>query len=386
MNCPMDPFKKYRQAKGVLPTKFDNEPTPMLLKSKDVRDAAKDWPTFTSDTPFRVPIPSEENVRSVRQLPIETDPPQHTEYRKLVEPFFRRPAKPEFKEKIERLVGELLCKAAQAENAEIVREFALPLQSRALTYLLNVPEEEAEEWISWGTHVFRDGEDGESKGAALERYIHKQFDRAAENPGDDFFSALAQAKFQGRPLTREEMVGFANLTFAGGRDTVINTVSSIIAFVAEDPKLLERLKADQKSVMTASEEFVRVVSPLTHIGRTCAKDAAVQGHAIPKGQRVSLCWASANYDETVFEAPEELRIDRKPNPHVAYGSGPHNCLGALHARLIVRTLLSQLCQFVEKIEIIEAVDNVEREEDYERKVGYERLVAKVILKANQRQA
>lgn len=130
--------------------------------------------------------------------------------------------------------------------------------------------------------------------------------------------------------------------------------------------------------MAASEEFVRVVSPLTHIGRTCAKEREVQSHAITKGRRISLCWASANYDETVFEALEELRIDRKPNPHVGYDSGPHNCLGALHARLIVRTLLRQLRQFVDKIGIIEAVYNVEREEDYERKVGLERLVVNII--------
>ena len=73
-------------------------------------------------------------------------------------------------------------------------EFALPLQSRALTYLLNMPESEAETWIGWGTHVFRVGE-GKEKGMALERYLHAQFDRALAQPGPDFFSALTQATF-----------------------------------------------------------------------------------------------------------------------------------------------------------------------------------------------
>ncbi|RQU97391.1 cytochrome P450, partial [Burkholderia cenocepacia] len=81
----------------------------------------------------------------------------------------------------------------------------------------NVAAAEAETWISWGTHVFREG-DGELKGAALETYLHAQLDHATSHPGEDFFSVLTKATFRGRALTREEMMGFANLAFAGGRD------------------------------------------------------------------------------------------------------------------------------------------------------------------------
>ena len=84
------------------------------------------------------------------------------------------------------------------------------------------------------------------------------------------------------------------------------------------------------------------------------------------GNRVSLCWASANFDETVFEAPEEVRLNRRPNPHIAFGSGIHLCPGAAHARLIVRSLLKLLCARVERITLLESVPNVELESTYRR--------------------
>ncbi|HEY1787017.1 MAG TPA: cytochrome P450 [Verrucomicrobiae bacterium] len=375
-----DPFHDQRKARGVLETFFQGKKVPMILGFKDVRAAAADWKAFSNDAPFRVPIPSEENVRSVRQLPIETDPPEHTEYRKIIEPFFRRPKEPEMAQKLEALVGELLKEAAARPSIEIVREFALPLQSRALTYLLRVPETEAKIWIGWGIHVFRDGTNGEEKGAVLEGYIEQQLDRAAQNPGDDFFSALTQAKYHGRPLTRPEMIGFANLTFAGGRDTVIQAVSSIIGYLGGHPEALEKLRAKPELLNSATEEFFRFISPLTHIGRVCPHATEVKGVKVEADQRVSLCWASANRDASVFENPEEVRLDRKPNPHVAFGSGVHSCLGALHARQLVRSLLHWLCERVATIEILDFEPHREREAHYERQVGYDSLTVRMVLR------
>jgi len=377
VNCPSDPFRQAREESGVLPCEFQGEEIPMILRHEDVRRSAKDWQTFSSDAPFRVPIPSEEDVRTVRQLPVETNPPDHTEYRAIVEPFFRRAKDPAMIAQVEALMHELLDVAMQRESIEIVREFALPLQSRALTYLLNVPESEAATWISWGIHVFRDGGDGQKKGAALEAYLHGQLDRAAANPGNDFFSALTQASFQGRPLARDEMMGFANLTFAGGRDTIIHTVSSVIAYLALHPGALEFLREDPERIVHAGEEFFRVITPLTHIGRVCPVETNVHGMTVPAEGRVSLCWASANFDNAAFDAPDEIRLDRKPNPHIAFGFGAHLCLGAAHARLLLRTLLKQCCEQVAKITILEDHERIEAETRYQRVVGYESLKVKL---------
>jgi len=373
MEAPPDPFRAARRKSGVLPAEFQGETLPMLLRHADVREAARDWQTYSSDAPFRVPIPSEEAVRTVRQLPIETDPPDHTEYRALVEPFFQRARDPAVIAAVEALVAGLLDEALAGDPVEAVRDFALPLQSRALTLLLNVPAAEAETWISWGTHVFKDGA-GSAKGAALEAYLNAQFDRAAARPGDDFFSALAHATFRGRPLTRAEMLGFANLTFAGGRDTVIQSVATALAHLARDPASLAYLREDPDRAVLASEEFFRVFMPLTHIGRVCPHATTVQGVAVPPGGRVSLCWASANRDESVFPAPDEIRLDRRPNPHLAFGAGAHLCLGAPHARLLLRTVLRQCAARVATLTLVEAVPHVEREASYTRVSGYARLL------------
>ena len=374
-----DPFREKRRADGVLGLPTDKEVIPMILRHEDVRRAAKDWHTYSSDAPFRVPIPSEEDVRSVRQLPIEVDPPEQTDYRKLVEPFFLRAKQPAFVTRVEELTDRLLAGALSHDSIEIVEGFALPLQSKALAILLDVPESEADLFISWGIHVFHvaDGERGVHKGAALERYLNEQFDRAAANPGDDFYGVLTMASFHGRPLTREEMLGFANLMFAGGRDTVIYSVACAIGYLAERPEALEFLRADPDRIVLASEEFFRAYMPLTHIGRVCPVDTDVHGMQVKAGDRATLCWASANLDEEVFEAADEVRLDRKPNPHVSFGFGAHLCLGAAHARTVMRVLLGLLCRRVSRIELISKRDRVEHTPAYDRPLGYESLVVRM---------
>ena len=374
---PRDPFAEARRKDGVLKCPFQGESVPMILRHADVRRAAKDWKTFSSDAPFRVPIPSEEDVRTMRQLPIETNPTEHTEYRNIVEPFFQRSKTPEVAGKVESLIKEKLDDATERESIEVVNEFALPIQSRALTYLLNVPESEADTWINWGIHVFKVDGALAKKGTALEDYLHAQLDRAASNPGEDFFSALTEAKFRGRSLTREEMMGFANLTFAGGRDTIIHSITSIVAYIAENPDTLDYLREDSKRIIHASEEFFRVFMPLTHIGRVCPVETDVQGAKVNPDGRVSLGWASANFDENVFERPEEIRLDRKPNPHISFGFGAHLCLGAPHARLIVRSLLKAMTDRISAVTVLSSTQHVEKEEKYQRPNGYDSLKVKL---------
>ena len=261
----------------------------------------------------------------------------------------------------------------------MVREFALPLQSRALTYLLNVPEAEADTWISWGTHVFRDGGSGEPEGGVAGKLPATCSSTAPQGkPGADFFSALTRATFRGRALTREEMMGFANLTFAGGRDTIIHTVSSVIAHFGRHPEALDFLRHDPARIVHAGEEFFRVITPLTHIGRVCPVETDVHGVRVKPGGRVSLCWASANQDEAAFDEPAEVRLDRKPNPHVAFGMGAHLCLGAPHARLLLRTLLERFTARVAGVAVLDARERVEVEERYERVVGFEALTVRLM--------
>jgi cytochrome P450 len=211
----------------------------------------------------------------------------------------------------------------------------------------------------------------------LENYLHAKFDQAEANPGPDFFSALAQATFRDRKLTREECMGFANLAFAGGRDTIIHTISCALGYLAEHPEALEYLRADPKRITLASEEFFRIFMPLTHIGRVCPADTDVNGVTVKAGERISLAWASANFDEAAFPEPQEVRLDRKPNPHISFGFGTHLCLGAPHARLILRALLKLCCERVKGITILKAEERIEHEAKFDRTLGYDSLVVKL---------
>ena len=328
-----DPFREARETAGVMKCPFHGEDITMLLRHEDVRKAAKDWETFSSDAPFRVPIPSEEAVRTMRQLPIETDPPSHSDYREIVEPFFQRAKDPGVIANIEALISGMIDSALKEDRVQ----------------------------------------DGLKKGDALEEYLHQRFDEAERTPGKDFFSALAHGTFQGRRLTREEAMGFANLAFAGGRDTIIHTISCAIGHLAEHPEALRFLKEDPKRITLASEEFFRVFMPLTQIGRVCPEEVNLHGVTVPAGARIGLCWSSANFDETAFPDAFSVKLDRKPNPHLSFGFGTHLCLGAPHARLVLRTLLRALCDKVGQIETLGSSLRAEHEAAFTRTLGYESL-------------
>lgn len=375
-----DAFEEARKEKGVGVVNDQNDPVLMLLRLKDVRKTAKDAATFQSGAaPGRIVIPSEVSIRDTRQIPFEVDPPMHAEYRALVEAWFRRPeTEAGYKQRLIEIIDELLTEALNMDSIEVVEEFSLKLQSRALTLLLNIPYEESELWIKWGTHVFRSEDspvDGE-KAKILYDYIDGEIDKAAANPGKDLYSVLLGSEIEGRKLTKEEVKGVMILTFAGGRDTVINAVTNSIAYLGAHPQALERLRNEPQIATQAVEELVRYFSPLTHMGRVATTDTAVCEHAVKADTRVSLCWASANRDETTFENPNEVDFDRKMNPHVGFGFGIHKCLGATHARLILRKLLATLSEKVKSIDIHSYEENVEDLEEFQRKVGYDSIHVK----------
>ena len=351
MNPASDPFRDAREKSGVLKCPFHGEDIVMLLRHEDVRRAAKDWQTFSSDVPFRVPIPSEEDVRTMRQLPIETNPPEHTEYRAIVEPFFQRPKDPAMIAQVEALIEGLLTRALGRESIEIVHEFALPIQSRALTYLLNVPESEAETWIGWGIHVFK-VTGGLKKGVELEEYLHAQFDRAEAKPGEDFFSALAHGTFRGRQLTRDEMMGFANLAFAGGRDTIIHTIACALGHFAAHPEALEYLRADPKRIGPFIEEVLRLQPPTHGLFRTALRDVELGGATIPAGAQVCILYAAANEDETAFPCPEKLDVERKNiGQNLTFGAGIHRCIGIALARMEIRVAAQEIIRRLDTIRL-----------------------------------
>lgn len=347
---PVDPFQHDRQARGARIEEMHGEHLLMLLRWRDLRAAAKDIARFDSGQMGRVPTPPETDIRGFRQLPIETNPPEHTEWKALVQPFFRRPKEAGPKAEIEGIVRDCIARALAARDVEVVADLALPLQSAALCVLLDTERDLAAEWEAWGLHAFRtDGKTDPAKAARFLRFIDKMLDAGKYSTDHGLFSYLHKARFRDRGLTRDEMRGICHLAMAGGRDTVINAVTGTLAYLAEHPSDLARLRADPGLVYTATEEMFRLLSPLPQIARVCPGGLELHGLKIAPDARASLCWASGNRDETVFDEPHEVRLDRAPNPHLAFGAGDHTCLGAAHARLIIRSLLATLADQIDHL-------------------------------------
>lgn len=372
--APHDPFGPSRAAGGYIGN-FAGEVIPVLTTWRGLREAARDWPRFSNDAPGRVPIPAEDDIRSLRQLPIETDPPRHGAYKDLVKAWFRRPAEHEpTRARIAGLVSRILGAACDRGPIAVIEEIALPLQSHALAALLALPESEAESWISWGPHAFRSaGKNDPARADALLRMLDGHVDRAMTEGGEDFFAHLAAARLEGRPLTRDEMLGYAHVTFAGGRDTVINTIAATLAHLAAAPQDHARLRREPTLIPRAVEEIVRHTSPLTHIGRICTQADSVLGQPRTQGQRVALCFAAASHDPEVFPEAEVLKIDRSPNPHVSFGAGDHSCLGSTHARQVLREVLGWAVTNLDRIEPIRLDPGARSIGGLVRRHGFERL-------------
>lgn len=195
-----DPFEQARLESGIGKMDDQNDPVTMLLRLKDVRKTAHNWKVFQSGAkPGRIVVPSEVNIRDTRQIPFEVDPPEHGDYRKLVEPWFKRPLEADYQAALTKQINEIVDEALSLDDIEVVSDFSLRLQSRALTLLLNTPYNEADTWIGWGTHVFRsEGEslDGD-KANILYDYIDEQIERASENPSDDLYSVYKRYSKRG---------------------------------------------------------------------------------------------------------------------------------------------------------------------------------------------
>ena len=350
-----------------------------LRSFRALKVALNDWRSFSSDTlGFNVVTP-QHKTRTFKQYPFELNPPAHTAFRAAIDPFFKRPLTPAYAADIARHVGTAIDRLLAADRVAVTPDFSLPLQSVTLTTRLAMPEPEAEVWATWGTNVFgnlRPGDPPEQARAdALVAYITDKTDNAARYPGS-LFDELSRITIDGRPLTRDERLGVAHISFSGGRDTVIALLTGIVALYAHDPAAMAAIRQTPTLAQSATEELLRYISPLRLLARTCPHGGEAGGTPVAAGQRLGLCYGRANRDPAVFADPDTIRLDRKPNPHLAFGSGPHACLGNAHARLVARLLLTELAARATRIDILDAVPNPEQEPHDVQGLRFERLVVR----------
>jgi cytochrome P450 len=301
----------------------------------NVKAAARDFVVFSSD------LQGEPDVRSYRQFPLEADPPAHGTYRAILNPFFSRARVVGLEPAIRACASELVGGIVERGGAEVVHELALPTVVRSLGVAFGRPQD-VDEWLTWGVGVWIEQGDGTRDGSHLDAYLTRVFDEVLRRPGDDLFSAVAKATIGDRRLTQLEMMGLGNLVLAGGRDTVVNLISCIVWYLAENCAEQQRFAAQPGLWPIAIDEFLRYLSPLPRMERVVTRntDDSLGGWAT--GTHVALNFMSANHDVEAFRDPGQLRLDRTPNPHLAFGNGVHACIGAHLARLETRVLLEEL--------------------------------------------
>jgi cytochrome P450 len=317
----------------------------LVTRYDDVRRALGDWQTFSSAKPGVTSIPLSVK-RDFPEIPLEVDPPEHRQYRALVTPWFSRRRVDSLEGRVRQLVSELLDRIEGERRVDFVQQLAVPLVARALALFLNLPVSESEPWAQWMSDIFHgrlaDRERADAAGRKLIGFVDGKIAAAKEQPEADFFGMLAEAEYDGRRLTDKEMRGYGVLTMTAGQETTVNGIGNSIWYLGCHAEQREQLLRDPSLIPAAVEELLRYLSPIQLLGRSTTQDANVSGRLIPQGSTVAICYGAANRDERAFEEADQCLIERPRNRHVAFGSGPHACLGAHLARLEMRVAIGEV--------------------------------------------
>ena len=299
---------------------------------------------------------------------IGMDPPEHRDYRKIAAPWFTpsaiERAAPIVEESARTLVDVLVARASGGEGeCDFANDIAAAHPLRVLSSILGVPRDQEPKLLKLTNELFasddpdlqRKGEDRSKVVQELAMEFFQLFNAIIEdrraNPTGDLASLLANGKLNGEHMGMMETLGYFLITFTAGHDTTKNALAGGIRALAEHPAEFEKLRRNPDLVPSAVEEIVRWTSPVNYMKRVVAEDLEFRGQKLRKGENLVLFYSSANHDESVFEDPYTFRIDRDPNPHLAFGIGEHFCLGTHLARQSQRALLRELIGRIDALEL-----------------------------------
>jgi cholest-4-en-3-one 26-monooxygenase len=348
------------------------EPFWAITKHADILDVASQPVRFSNEHGLMI------GPKGAMGQPIEMvvtlDPPRHGPLRRVAMRRLTPRAIKARNDDIERLALEVLDgitdAAAGGEEFDFVQHVAAPLPIAVIAWFLGVPREDRELLFRWTNEVI--GKDdpefrqpGESPGQTLRRariemhtYLAELVERHRRQPGDDIVSELIAAEIDGEPLTEMQLLSYCELIVEAGNETTRNAISGGLLALDHHRDQWERLRADPELVPGAVEEMLRYVTPIIHFTRTAMEDAEVRGVHIHEGDKLALFFASGNRDDDVFDDPFAFRIDRSPNPHLAFGIGQHFCMGAHLARMEMATVFHHLLARLESFEVTGPVERL----------------------------
>ena len=295
--------------------------------------------------------------------PITSDPPEHTGARRVLLPSFS----PKSVERLTPLARDLarrLIEDIRESGDDVVDaadRYARHIPVLVIATMLGIPLEEEERFTDWVVRILQIGpydfEVGQAATKELLEYFkgHVEARRADPAPHDDLLADLMEAELDGAPLTDRHILGSAFLLLVAGIDTTWSSIGSSLLHLATHAEDRRRLVAEPDLIPTAIEEFLRVYSPVT-MARIVKEDTTVGGCPMHAGDRVLLSFPAANRDPAVFEAPEEIRIDRAVNRHAAFGLGIHRCVGSNLARMELQVAVTEWLAAFPEFSLVEGAE------------------------------
>ncbi len=280
------------------------------------------------------------------------DPPDHTRIRALVAPAFTRIGVEDLRPHIERISSELLDEAG--EEFDFMSQFANVLPSLIIAELLGVPLSDRSRFSAWAKDLIQIvGVDAPSDDVlergnvtveAFSGYVRELAADRRSSPKDDLLSALVQADGTDHGMTEGELLATCMFLLAAGQEAPANLMGNGLLALLQHPEQFRRLREEPPLTVTAVEELMRFDAPIQAVARVTKCEMEIGGKTLGRGERIVLLIGSANRDPAEFQDPDALRIDRTPNPHVAFGSGIHFCLGAPLARVQARIALPMIAK------------------------------------------
>jgi cholest-4-en-3-one 26-monooxygenase len=365
------PHATFRRLRAEAPVSWHegvgDAPFWAVTKYRDVFAVSLDQKTFSSarrGAIFRTW--NEEEYEAQMGMLINRDPPDHTKYRRLVSFGFSGRMIRRLEGHVRTITRKIIDQVAHAGECDFVASVSAELPLQVIVELVGVPLTDRHRVLQWSNQMLA-YDDPEyqldpftPKIAAAELFMYANelaADRVA-HPRDDLASELMHAEVDGHGLSPEEFNSFFLLLLVAGNETTRNLVSGGLLALIEHPEERARLQANPALLPTAVEEMLRWVTPVNLFQRIATRDAELRGRKIREGDRVVLFYASANRDEEMFPDAHRFDVGRNPNEHLAFGIGPHFCLGANLARLEITVMFEELLRRLPDIELAGPVERL----------------------------
>lgn len=290
------------------------------------------------------------SIGQIRPLiPLQIDPPEHRNYRRLLDPIFAPKKIALLEDRTRSLVRGLVAAVAADGHCNFHQAVAEPLPSTVFLQLLGLPLSRTAEFIKLKDGIVRPPartpeeriEMVNATGAKIYEVLEEVVCQREAEPQDDLISTFLDSEVDGHRLSHDDVIDICYLFFLAGLDTVTASLDCMLAYLAQHPEQRRQLAADPSLIPHAVEEMLRWESPVQGVIRITTQATELAGCPIGAHQSVSVMLGSANTDERAWERPDEVDFERAINKHIAFGGGAHRCLGSHLARMELRVALEE---------------------------------------------